>query len=171
MSLYLVDDSGIGCLFGGVTVAVFRKTGKHFDYYADTIPVEYFQESKFKKRFYFTKAAQIIQKGFIKFLGKDWVSRMNGSHVILCRSPLFKEIEMFFIKNKISYKKEKIEGKPQEIIEGVNGRHLKKLGIPVKNENKGHGGLSFRDCVRLARKESRFRGKAKTGWGQFSKWV
>ncbi|MBS7611146.1 hypothetical protein KEJ27_02875 [Candidatus Bathyarchaeota archaeon] len=156
-----VDDAGWGDLVGGCVIVVRRvETG---EYYVGEIPVEFFQEPKFKIKQYLDKAVEIVENGLrnLKVPISEEVRMCTGFVLSKARKNLSQQ----------GYKVAsiKIVGETQKLAEQMFLKTLEKIGLKLA---EGDPRRRFQSFLKWVEDEPEFREKyVKTGWGSWkNKW-
>ena len=149
-----IDDSGWGCLLGGVMIGMYNTENKRFKH--KLIPISYFRGKKFKTGAYRNYAVKIFRELLMKIgpCGK----------ISICRGTILDGIYNSGFDKKMM---ERVEiGDPlQSLLEKEFAKHLMKCGVP-----EGSGGahcLSFDDQVKWALEDPKRVKFVKTGWNSW----
>ncbi len=115
-----IDDSGWGEPVGGVII-MGNEIGKR-KYSSEEIPVEFFQNPKFKKGDYYIKAVKAVNKILTKLKANP-----RDTKIRICTGTIFSNVYKFLEKNRYEYKKGKIRGETQLLAEREFNKYLKKI--------------------------------------------
>lgn len=154
MNILSVDDSGWGCLLGGVMIGMYNSGTNKF--LARLIPIKYFQGDMFQKKRYKVRTQRIFWNNWNKLGPVDQIQ--------ICRGPIFNGLRI-----ELQYHLVGVPVMFSEVVDPLQGwleekfaKHLVKLGVP-RLTNGAHC-LTFEDQVKWAT-ESKERTKyVKTGW-------
>jgi hypothetical protein len=152
-----IDDSGWGCLLGGVMIGMYNTANKRFK--AKLIPISYFKGNKFKNGSYRSKAVAL-------FLS-EWPKLGNTESFQICRGTILDGIADFLTSHGWLRKVERLEIQDplQNMLEHEFAKHLMKCGVP-----EGSGGahcLSFDDQVKWVLEDAKRVKYVKTGWNSW----
>ena len=156
--MILVDDSGWGCLLGGVMIGVYNTDTKKFK--SRLIPVSYFQGNTFKQAKYRYYAATMFL-----FM---WSLIGSKEEIKVCRGTVLDGIYDFLINQNWSKKLVKrceIGDPLQSLLEEKFAQSLMRVGVPRVTE--GAHCLSFNDQLKWIKEDKRRVRYVKTGWNSW----
>lgn len=121
-----IDDSGWGCLVGGVLLGIYREETGEYTY--REIPVGLFQNGNFVSKAYYNVAYNIAPR----LLDALKVSR--DEPIMVCTGEVLEGIRQFLSDHKYNWRSGKITGPLQEKVETSLLENLNRLGIRVDYE-------------------------------------
>lgn len=156
-----VDDAGWGDLVGGCIIVVRRvETG---EYYVGEIPVELFQEPKFKTKQYLDKALEIVEDGLRS------LKAPTSEEIRMCTGFVFSKARRKLSQQGYKVTPVKITGETQKLAEQIFLKTLEKIGLKLTEEEPRR---RFQSLLKWVEDGPEIRERyVKTGWGSWSrKW-
>ena len=166
-----IDDSGWGCLVGGVFLGIYRKETE--EYACREMPAGVFQNGNLALKAYRNIAYNITPE----LLNAIKVSR--NEPIMVCTGEVLKGMRQYLSEHGYNWRAGRITGGLQEKIETTLLKNLNRLGIKVNYKTLTEKqGLLFWHCVRWL-KGGDINGKAlperekmcKTDWKTFRVWA
>ncbi len=156
-----VDDAGWGDLVGGCVVVVRRVETD--EYYVGEIPVELFQEPKFKTKQYLDKAVEIVENG-LKSLNVH-----RGEEIRICTGFVLSKARRTISQQGYIVTPTKIVGETQRLAERMFLKTLEKIGLKLDEEDPRR---RFHFLLEWVKDKPELREKyVKTGWRSWkNKW-
>lgn len=156
-----VDDAGWGDLVGGCVVVVRRVETD--EYYVGEIPVELFQEPRFKTKQYLDKAVEIVEDGL------QSLKAQIGEEVRMCTGFVLSKARKNLSQRGYKVTPVKIVGETQKLAEQMFLKTLERIGLKLAEEEPGR---RFQSLLKWVEDEPEIRERyVKTGWGSWkSKW-
>jgi hypothetical protein len=159
-----IDDSGWGCLLGGVMIGVYDTNSKKFK--AKLIPTKFFQKT-FKGGAYRDEALKAALLAISSMGFRPSGKYLKGQSIMICRGTCLDGIYDYF-DSKFNtlcleeLKREEILNPLQSMLEEEFAQSLIKIGVPRKTT--GAHCLTFDDQVKWAKEDKANIKHVKTGW-------